>query len=160
MKPTAEYLGSAFHQCCARPLFPSALRPVRSALDRADFVEASLDLAVSAAISTPRPSHRLPPVPGDARSVLMHADNGGVDHLDSRIMSRGECIYDTTPYTSPSPTNEAVIAGGVGTERIRQIAPGRSRSQDPENAVENTAVVHPRMPRGLLGRMGLMTAHS
>jgi hypothetical protein len=24
--------------------------------------------------------------------MLMHADNGGVDHLDGRIMSGGECI--------------------------------------------------------------------
>jgi hypothetical protein len=27
--------------------------------------------------------------------MLMHTDNGGVDHLDSRIMGGGECIYDT-----------------------------------------------------------------
>jgi hypothetical protein len=32
------------------------------------------------------------PVPGDARSVLMHADNRGVDYPDSRIMAGGECI--------------------------------------------------------------------
>jgi hypothetical protein len=85
----------------------------------------------------------------------MHADNGGVDHLDSRIMSSGECIYDTAPYTGPSPTNEAVVACGVGTECIRQIAPGRSRSQDPENAVENTAVIHSRDATRLVRQHGL-----
>ena len=41
----------------------------------------------------------------------------------------------------------------VGTERIRQIA--RSRSQDPENAVENTAVIHSRDATRLVGQHGL-----
>jgi hypothetical protein len=61
----------------------------------------------------PRPSHRLPPIPCDARTMLMHADNGGVDHPDSRIMGSGECIYDTAPDTGPPPANEAIVAGGV-----------------------------------------------
>jgi hypothetical protein len=42
---------------------------------------------------------------GDARSVLMHTDNGGVDHLDSPIISSGERVYDTAPYTGPPPTS-------------------------------------------------------
>jgi hypothetical protein len=33
-------------------------------------------------------------VPRDAGSMLMHADNGRVDHLDSGIMSSGKCVYD------------------------------------------------------------------
>jgi hypothetical protein len=74
----------------------------------------------------------------------MHADDRGINHLDSGIMGSGERVYDPTPHASPPPANEAVVASGVGTERIRQIAPGCSRSQDPENAVENTTVVHPR----------------
>jgi hypothetical protein len=28
--------------------------------------------------------------------MLMHADNRGVDHLDSRILGGGQCIDDTT----------------------------------------------------------------
>jgi hypothetical protein len=31
----------------------------------------------------------------------MHADNEGVDHLDSRIMGGGKCIYDTAPDAGP-----------------------------------------------------------
>jgi hypothetical protein len=60
----------------------------------------------------------------------MHADDRGINHLDSGIMGSGECVYDPTPHASPPPANEAVVASGVGTERIRQIAPGCSRSQD------------------------------
>jgi hypothetical protein len=29
--------------------------------------------------------------------MLMDADNRSVDHLDSRIMGNGECVYDTAP---------------------------------------------------------------
>jgi hypothetical protein len=30
--------------------------------------------------------------------MLMHADNGGVDHLDSRIMGSGDGINDALPH--------------------------------------------------------------
>ena len=38
----------------------------------------------------------------------MHADNGGVDHLDSGIMGSGKCVYDAAPDTSPPPADEPV----------------------------------------------------
>jgi hypothetical protein len=36
----------------------------------------------------------------DAGSMLMHANNGGVDHLDSSIVSTGKRVYDAAPDTS------------------------------------------------------------
>jgi len=75
--------------------------------------------------------------------MLMHAHNGSVDHLDSGIMGSGECVYDAAPDTSPPPADESVVAGGVWAERLRQVAPWRSRSQDPEDSVENSSVIHP-----------------
>jgi hypothetical protein len=102
--------------------------------------------------SAPRPSNRLSLVTFDACSVLMDADNGGVDHLDRRFMGSCKCIYDPAPDPSPSPANEAVVAGGVRTKRFRQIAPGCSRSQDPENAVEDATVVYPTNATGLVGQ--------
>jgi len=74
----------------------------------------------------------------------MHADNGGVDHLDSGIMGTGKRVYDAAPDTSPPPANESVVASGVWAERLRQITPGCSGSQDPEDAIEDTTVVYPR----------------
>ena len=74
----------------------------------------------------------------------MHADNGGVDHLDSSIMGSGKCVYDAAPDTSPPPADDTVIAGRVRTKMIRQIAPRCPGSQDPEDAVEDTSVVYPR----------------
>jgi hypothetical protein len=54
----------------------------------------------------------------------MHADNRGVDHLDSGIMGSGKCVYDAAPDTSPPPTDEAVVACGVRTKRLGQITRG------------------------------------
>jgi len=70
-----------------------------------------------------QPAPWLSSVPSDACTVLMHADNRGVDHLDGCVMGSGKCVYDTTPHTGPPPANEAVLARCLGIERIRQIAP-------------------------------------
>src|SRR5258706_12163827 len=76
--------------------------------------------------------------------MLMHADNGGIDHLDNCIMGGGAGIYYTAQDTSPPPANEAVVASSVRAKRFRQIAPGGPGSQDPENTVKDTTVIHPR----------------
>jgi hypothetical protein len=44
-------------------------------------------------------------VPFDAGSMLMHADNGGVDHLDSGIVGSGKRVHDAAPDASPPPPN-------------------------------------------------------
>jgi hypothetical protein len=88
-------------------------------------------------------------------SVLLHADNGGVDHLDSGIMGSGKCVYDAAPDTRPAPADEAVVARGVWTKRFRQIAPRCSGSQDPEDAIEDTTVVYPRNATRLVRQHGL-----
>src|SRR5512140_2980560 len=90
-------------------------------------IDYRMDFARQAAA---RPSHRLALIPCDAGSVLMHADNRGVDHLDSGIMSAGKRIYDAAPDAGPSPTDEAVITSGVWAKRLRQITPRCSGSQD------------------------------
>jgi hypothetical protein len=71
----------------------------------------------------------------------MHADNGGVDHLDSSIMGSRKCVYDAAPDTSLPPADEVVVACGVRTKRFGQITPGCSGAQDSENAIEDTPVV-------------------
>jgi hypothetical protein len=59
-------------------------------------------------------------------------------------LGSGKCVYDVGPDASPPPANEAVIASSVWTERTRQIAPRGPRSQDPENAIQDAAIVYPR----------------
>jgi hypothetical protein len=87
--------------------------------------------------------------------MLMHANNRGVDYLDSGIMGSGKCVYDTALDTSPPPTDEAVVACGVRTKHLGKITPRRSGAQDPEDAIENTTVVHPRNATRLVGQHGL-----
>jgi hypothetical protein len=48
------------------------------------------------------------------------------------------------PYARSSPANEAVVASSVWSKVVWQITPWCPRSQDPEDAVQNTAVVHTR----------------
>ena len=84
--------------------------------------------------------------------MLMHADNRGVDHLDNGIMSSGKRIYDPTPDISPPPAYEALVASSVWTKRLGQITPGCSGSEDPEDAIEDTAAVNPRNAPRLVGQ--------
>src|SRR5665213_3458746 len=84
--------------------------------------------------------------------MLMHAHDGGVDHLDSGIMCRGKRVYDASPDTSPPPADEPVIASRVWAKSLRQVAPGCSRSQDPEDTIEDTTVICPRNATRLVGQ--------
>jgi hypothetical protein len=76
--------------------------------------------------------------------MLMHADNRRVDHLHGGVMGASQSVHDLGPDADarPPPANDAIVAGGVGAEAAGQIAPRCSRSQDPEDAIEDTTVVH------------------
>jgi hypothetical protein len=73
-----------------------------------------------------RATHILVVVVGDACSVLVHAHDGGIDHLHRRVMTGGQRIHDPVPHARPPPTSEAVVTGRAGTVGLRQIAPGRA----------------------------------
>ena len=45
----------------------------------------------------------------EMHAVLVHADDGRVDHLNRGIMGSGERVHDPAPDTGPSPTNEPVV---------------------------------------------------
>src|SRR5262245_42164482 len=72
----------------------------------------------------------------------MHADDRRIDHLHGGVMSAGQCAHDPGPYARSTPANEAGVAGSVGAEALRQIAPRRPRSQDPEDSIQDTTIVH------------------
>jgi hypothetical protein len=58
----------------------------------------------------------------DAGSVLMHAHDGGIDHLHRRVMIGGQRIHDLVPDASPPPPNEAIVTSGAGTIGLWQVA--------------------------------------
>jgi hypothetical protein len=59
----------------------------------------------------------------DTGAVLVHAHDGGIDHLHRCIMTSSQRIHDLIPDASPPPTNEAIVAGRAGTW---QVAPWRT----------------------------------
>jgi len=57
------------------------------------------------------------------RSTFFGFPGETVDHLDSCIMTAGKCFHDPAPDASSTSATEAAVAGGAGTEALRQIAP-------------------------------------
>ena len=90
-----------------------------------------------------RATNMLVVIIGDARTMLVHADNGRIDHLHRRIMCRRQGIHHLIPDASASPANKAVVTSRRWTIAVWQITPWCARAQDPKDAVENASVVHP-----------------
>ena len=65
-------------------------------------------------------------------------------------MHCGQRIHNLIPDTGSPPTNEAIVTGRIGAKGVRQIAPWRARSQDPEYALEHPPVIHTRYATGLV----------
>src|SRR6266700_3075064 len=80
----------------------------------------------------------------------MHPHNGCVDHLNGLIISTSKCGHNPAPYSGPSPTDETVVAVGVWAIAFRQIAPRCAGSQHPEDAIEDTSIVHTRHATGFV----------
>ena len=72
----------------------------------------------------------------------VHAHDRRIDHLNRRIMSGGQRIHDPVPDACPPPADEAIVASRGRSIALRQIAPRCARSQDPEDAIEDTPVVY------------------
>jgi hypothetical protein len=75
--------------------------------------------------------------------VLMHAGNGGVDHLHGAVVSPGHSVHHSPADTCSTPANEAVVASGVWTELLRSVTPRCPGSHDPDDAVEDAPVIDP-----------------
>ncbi len=92
--------------------------------------------------------------------MLMHADNGDIDHLDSGIMGRGKRTYDAASDASAPPADQAVVASGEWAKPV-----GRSRLGAPDRRTQKmpfrTRLSFTRgTPRGLFGSIGLMAVYS
>ena len=51
-------------------------------------------------------------------------------------------LQDPVPDAGPSPANEPIVASGPGSVDFRKVTPRRARPQHPEDALEDTPVVH------------------
>ena len=75
--------------------------------------------------------------------MLMYADDRRVDHLHRGVMGASQCIHNPGPHARSTPANETIVTSGARAECMRQIAPWWSRSQHPEDAIEDTTVIDP-----------------
>ena len=80
----------------------------------------------------------------DAGSVLVHAHDRGIDHLHRSIMTGGQRVDHMVPDAGPPPAHEAVVTSGARTIGLWQVAPRRTRSQNPKDAVEHATVIYTR----------------
>ena len=69
-----------------------------------------------------RATHSLVIVVRDTRSVLVHAHDGGIDHLHRRVMTGGQRFHDLVPDASSPPTSEAILTSGAGTPKWVSLA--------------------------------------
>jgi hypothetical protein len=65
-----------------------------------------------------RAINMLAAVISDAGTMLVHPDDGRIDHLHRRIVSHRQRIHDLIPDASPAPANEAVVASRRGTVAV------------------------------------------
>src|SRR5436190_24136823 len=63
-----------------------------------------------------------------------------------------ERAHNLRPDACASPANETVVAGRVRTEVVRQVTPWSPGPQDPEDAIQNAAVIHSRHAARLIGQ--------
>ena len=89
------------------------------------------------------------------RGLLVGADGGAVDHLDVAVVRGGDGVHQPVPDTCLPPSHEAVVAGGAWAVALRQVAPRRTGSQHPEDAVQHASVIHARYASGLIGQQRL-----
>ena len=73
-----------------------------------------------------RATNMLAVVIGDAGTMLVHADNGRIDHLNRRIMCHRQRIHDLIPDARASPANKAIVTSCRGTIAVWQITPWRA----------------------------------
>lgn len=70
-------------------------------------------------------------------------------------MGGGDGPHHPIPHARFPPSYKAVVAGGARTIALGQIAPRRTGSQHPEDAVQHPAVIDARHASGLVGQQRL-----
>ena len=74
---------------------------------------------------------------------MMRADDGCIDHLQSRVThsASSECLQDHIPQAAVGPPTELTKDRIPVAKFLRQIAPGRAGSHQPKHRVEHAAMI-------------------
>src|SRR3546814_8527776 len=59
-------------------------------------------------------------------------------------MGNCHCVHDPVPDARLGPATKPIVAGGVRPIAFRKVRPGSSATQHPENAIQDTPVIHTR----------------
>src|SRR5438128_9398953 len=75
--------------------------------------------------------------------AMMRADDGCIDHLQSRVThsASSECLQDHIPQAAVGPPTELTKDRIPVAKFLRQIAPGRAGSHQPKHRVEHAAMI-------------------
>src|SRR6202030_888691 len=89
-----------------------------------------------------------PESPFFARCPVMGADNGGIDHLQGRRprIALGQRLQQSRPQPGLGPALEPLVDRIPFSVALRQVAPLRASSCDPQNAVQRAPVMRRRAP--------------
>jgi hypothetical protein len=71
----------------------------------------------------------------------VNADGRTVDHLHFAAMSFRHGVHQAIPDARFAPAIEAIVGSRVRAITLRQISPGRPRSQHPKDAIHHAPVV-------------------
>jgi hypothetical protein len=72
------------------------------------------------------------------------ANGSAVDHLDVAIVRGGDGINHPIPHACLSPPHQTVVAGGACAIAFWQIAPRRTGSLHPKDAIQHASIIDTR----------------
>ena len=75
--------------------------------------------------------------------MLMDPDTGGIDHHDVAIVALRYLGQKAIPVPGLAPPHKAIVAGAMRAVALRNVGPGRARSEAPEDAVQHLPVIDP-----------------
>jgi hypothetical protein len=79
--------------------------------------------------------------------MLVSTDNGAIHVVDAPVNLAGgigaslDLRKDAVPEARPAPAVEAACDGGPRTVTLRQVPPRRTRAHDPQDAVDDLAMI-------------------
>src|SRR3546814_8424702 len=75
--------------------------------------------------------------------------------LDGAVVGGSDGVHQVVPYACLPPSGEAVVTGGTWAIALRQVAPRRTGTQHPEDAVQHAPIIDARHPSRLVGQQRL-----
>jgi hypothetical protein len=88
----------------------------------------------------------------------MGTNGGAVDHLDVTIMRGAHGVDQSVPYAGLPPSQKAVVTSGARSVALWKVAPWRSRSKHPKNAIQDAPIIDAGHTSQLVGQQRLNRA--